>query len=366
MAKELGRLDIINQMIDIETLTSLIKRNCNISDARFWGTYSVCGLLLRLRELYRIEKGIRPWERIEQKEIGEWIGERENLWKELEDKDYTDIIVGGNVYNPFEVEKINEILEKKGLIYGAGYGLRMKPSFFLGELISKKTIEGYDVYIIGDEFVRDLSDYPAMLQGRVIFARLDVLKLLLWGKFDELRLRGPKGTLAFAFSRYGISPEDEPSEDIDRRISLIACDEIEAYIRHEIGEAFEGERLGDKWKRLLTGLLHPKAEFFVRSIKDLLSDSSEKGMIKYIIENQKESTLGFYITSLGGYRRVLFPEILSAFERFTETKDWGLIDDARRIGYKKAERYAEKLLSAYKNRALIDEIISELPLKNPI
>ena len=98
----------------------------------------LCGFLLRLRELYKSKKCIRPWDNIQQEEIGEWISDRENLWKELEDKDFGDITVNGNVYGPFEVEKINAELEKKGLVYGAGFGVHMKPSFFLADLISKE------------------------------------------------------------------------------------------------------------------------------------------------------------------------------------------------------------------------------------
>ena len=75
-------------MTDIQSLAPQIKRNCNISDARYWGMYSLCGLLLRLRELYKVEKGIRPWENILQQDMGEWITGRENLWQELEDKDF--------------------------------------------------------------------------------------------------------------------------------------------------------------------------------------------------------------------------------------------------------------------------------------
>lgn len=103
------------RMVDIGTLTFQVKRNCNISDAKYWGTYSICGFLLRLRELYRIEKCIRPWDKIQQEEMGEWISERESLWKELEDQDFADITVNGNAYGPFEVEKLNAELEKKGL-----------------------------------------------------------------------------------------------------------------------------------------------------------------------------------------------------------------------------------------------------------
>jgi len=89
-------------MIYLEALTLQIKTNCNISDARFWGDYSLCGFLLRLRELYRIENGIKPWEKTPQKEISEWISEREHLWQELEDKGFIDIAFDRNTYDPFE------------------------------------------------------------------------------------------------------------------------------------------------------------------------------------------------------------------------------------------------------------------------
>lgn len=339
------------KMIEIETLASQIKRNCNISDAKYWGSYSICGLLLKLRELYRIETGIKPWEKIPQKEIAEWISEREALWKELEDKDFDNIIIGGNIYAPFEVEKINRALEKEGLIYGAGYGVHTKPSFFLADLISKETVEGYDIYIAGSEYVRDLSDHPAMLQEKTIFARMDTTKLLLWEKFEELKLRGSKGALGFAFSKYGITPDEEPSEEIDKRLSMVAYSELETYIHHELGEGFEGEKLGNEWKSLLRDISQCRAELFARGIKDLLSDTSERGMLKYIIGNSKEGSLGFYIVSFGGYRRLLFPEILDAFERFVESNEWEFIEGARKAGYRKAEGYAERLLSAYRSTA---------------
>jgi len=346
-------------MIDIQSLTSQIKRNCNISDANYWGFYSLCGLLLRLRELYSVEKGMRLWEKIQQKDIGEWISDRENLWKELEDKNFGDITVNGNVYSPFEVEKINAEVEKESLLYGAGFGLHMKPIFFLADLISKEKIDGYDVYITGGEYARDLSDFPAMLQERVIFARVDTTKMLLWERFNELRCRRLKSALEYAFSKYGITPEEEPSEDIERRISLIARSEVETYIYHELGEAFEGQKIGDEWKDFLADFPRSKAELFARAIKDILADTSENGMLRYIIKNLKEGSLGFYIVFLGGFRKILFPEILNAFQKFTETGDWDLIDDARKAGYRKAEEYAGRLLSIYKSHKSEKEFIAK-------
>jgi hypothetical protein len=329
---------------DLKTLVSSIKNNCNISDAKYWGYYSLCGFLLRLRELYRSEKGMRPWEGINQKEIGEWISEREALWKKIETKDFGGIIIGEEVYGPFEIERINTVLEKENLLYGAGYGIHMKPSFFLADLLSKQYIEGHDIYIAGHEYVRDLAVYPATLQDASIFARVDTTRHLLWEKFEELRMKASKVSLSFAFSRFGITHGDEPSEDLYKRMFHVALSEVETYIYHEIGEAFEEVKLGREWKDLLIDFAGTKVEVFARGVKDLLSDTSEKGMIKYIIENKKEGSLGFYLVFLGGYRRPLFPEVTGAFESFVGTGDWRLIEDAREAGYKRALICAEKLL----------------------
>jgi hypothetical protein len=354
-------------MIDLKALISSVKKNCNISDAKYWGYYSLCGLLLRLRELYQSERGLRPWERINQEEISEWISERENLWKELEDKGFEDITTGEQVYGSFEVERINAALEKENLLYGAGYGIHMKPSFFLADLLSKKKVEGHVVYIAGREYARDLAHYPATLQDGVIFARVDTTRHLLWGKFEELRMRGAKGSLAFAFSKYGIKPEDEPSEDLYRRMFQVASAEVETYIYHELGEAFEETRLGDEWKDLLIDFSGTKIEVFARGVKDLLSDTAESGMIRHIIENRKEGSLGFYIVFLGGYRKPLFPEIIKAFEGFVESGDWGLIENARKTGYGKAEMCAERLIlfrREKRDQAWISEYIDKEMLKS--
>lgn len=337
-------------MIDIEKLARQVKRNCNISDAQYWGYYSLCGLLLRLRELYRTEMGIRQWENVQQKDIGDWITERESLWKELEDKDLGTISINGTVYSPFEVRQINAELEREGLIYGAGLGIHMKPSFFLADMVSKDINGVVTVYTAGTEYARDLSGHPAMLQDKIIFARVEPTKQLIWEKFEEMRCRGLKGALAFSFSKYSITKEEEPSEDIDRRISLIARSEIETYIHHELGEAFEGEKTGDDWKNLLTQIQNTKAEIFARSVKDILSDTTENGMLNFIINSKKEGSLGFYIVFLGGARKIIFPEILDAFQLFVDSGDWEFIDNARKAGYRKAEAYTDRLLAAYRNR----------------
>ena len=336
--------------LDIEALSAQVKENCNISDARFWGSYSICGLLLRLRELFRHERGMQLWEEMPQEIISGWIEDREHLWHEMESREFIDLSVRQAEFPPFDSEGINRILEKDGVLYGAGLGVRMKPSFFLAELLAKESLEGYEVIIAGREFVRDLAVYPAMLQGNTIFARRDALTTILWDKFEEIRLKKYKGALAYAFSQYDILPGDDVNESLYTRIAKIAEKETGTYIRHEIGEAYEGACLGEPWREMLSGPITMRVELFVRSIKDVLSDTSEKGMLKYIIEQGRKGSLGFYLASMGGFRTMIFPEIQELFPDFVEREDWRAVEKARETGYRKARDLASAVLDIFLNR----------------
>ena len=142
--------------------------------------------------------------------------------------------------------------------------------------------------------------------------------------------------------------------------------EADTYIYHEIGESFEGIHIGNEWKDLLSEIAHTRAEIFARSAKDILSDTSEHGMIQHIISNKKEGSLGFYIVFLSGFRKILFPEIVDAFQDFSKTGDWLSIESARKIGYRKAREYCGKLLSLYRNhpdKGLFAESIENEMLK---
>ena len=53
----------------------------------------------------------------------------------MEAESFEPLPVGGEHYDPFEIEAINRDLNPWGLAYGGGYGRFRKPHFFLGELL---------------------------------------------------------------------------------------------------------------------------------------------------------------------------------------------------------------------------------------
>ena len=78
-------------MSQSENIIRQVRRNCDISDAQHAGLYSTCGLALRLRDLYKWEHGLNPWEEKDTSEILDWIGEKEALWEKLFEAPYADL-----------------------------------------------------------------------------------------------------------------------------------------------------------------------------------------------------------------------------------------------------------------------------------
>ncbi len=68
---------------ELKSLTRQVLQNCDISDAYHSGLYSICGLALRLRDLYKWEKQLPPWEERDSSEILDWIDAKETRWEVL-------------------------------------------------------------------------------------------------------------------------------------------------------------------------------------------------------------------------------------------------------------------------------------------
>ena len=60
------------------TLIEEVRWNCDIASAGQAGHFSLCGLLMRLRQLYKWEHGLAPWREPEVADALDWIARREN------------------------------------------------------------------------------------------------------------------------------------------------------------------------------------------------------------------------------------------------------------------------------------------------
>lgn len=336
-------------MVSIEHIARQVRENCDISDAKYSGMYSVCGLALRLRDLYKWEKGIEPWGVIPSAKILEWIDKKEHKWEEIKDREFQKLKIDGEEYDPFDTQAVNRLLKPEGFLYGAGYAHAMKPSFFLARVEHSLEISACNVYILGKELARDLFTTPTLLQENDIFARGESMKYFLWDKIQEVSQSGKKA-LKCTLEFYGINEEEirADARNIKDKLNELADVELETYIHHEIGEAHDDVFEREEWREIVGSFPHSSVEVFARGVKDVLSDTNESGRLRHIIDKEKIGSLGLYVSFLRGFSRSIFPEIISSFWEFKKTCNWGIIEEARKIGYKNARDYAQKLVEVYR------------------
>lgn len=323
--------------------TSLIrdvKFNCDVSDAKYWGYFSICGLLMRYRDLFRSEMGLMPWDDIQRTEIIGWIRNKESRWAELESQDFRSIVIDGKTFLPFDASGINTVLIPRGLVYGAGYGMYMKPTFFLSELHAENDISGHRVYTAGREFARDLFSAPGMLQGRSILLRTEPLLVMLWEKLMESK----SGISSFLSNLPQIRDlYERPFTDpqVHAAIHHIAKQYADVVIRHELAESMEES---PEWKDLLAYTEDRNVEHFLRAVKDLVADTSAHGPIKSLIEKRDHALFGLFIAFMDGFRRLLYPELKKAYEDALSGRDWSLLEVARNNGHIKFTALKKNIL----------------------
>lgn len=316
-------------------LTNAIQYNCDISDARDSGIYSICMLVLKLRNLYKWEKSIPPWKEPEPAILLDWIAAKEEFWETIENLEFKNLPFNGSNFDPFAVEEINQALSGTKCVYGAGYGRAMKPVFFLAEMKEERRMENRRVIILDQEIVRELSSPFAMTQENTIYLRKDPLRFFFWDQFQEARETGKKAFLQ-ALDAYDV-PRTDGKADLKvlaARLDVIVDYEMEAIIHHELGELLDHTIARESFRKVVSLFPDTSIEYVLRAVKDALADTHENGMLGHIISRRKTSSLSFYVGLLGNLRQLLLPEIQPAYEKFLQTGDWGDMEAARIKGRK--------------------------------
>ena len=334
--------------MDPEHFITQVKLNCTISDSKSWGNFSICGLLMRMRELYLNEHSLSPWETVPLEKITAWIQEREKDWQELESEELHKIMVEGVSYDPFDVNGLNELLQNFRLVYGSGFGIMGKPTFFVAELFSAEELYDYCIYYAGRELCRDLAAYPAMLQGRCIYLRLDIVRTMLWDKFQTLRSGRFRDATERMFIEFGIGRNGEVSGAFAEGIGKISRRISDLFVLHETGEAFEDDHW-QEWGEVLASGIDKTTELYLRGVKDLLADTSDMGPLTAIVKKKDGYLLTAYAAFLEGIRKEIFSAFGGAFSQFTASGDWSFIEKTRAETYEKARRLKEDLVDLWKN-----------------
>ncbi len=340
----------------LRSLIEQVAYNCDVSDSRYWGFFSMCGLLMSLRILYMAKHDFAPWAQIDRDDISKWIAAKEARWDELEDEDFKDIEIDGTIYDPFDAVAINSVLAEKGLVYGAGYGLFKKPSFFLADLQSQTELRGCTVYFSAAEHERDLFTSPGMLRENQIFLRLQPLRVLLWDKFLESQAKNNRA-LAYAFLQYGLEAGQPMDEVFEKNFDELVRRYAEVILYHELGEVAEAI---PEWPDILLEVDTKESEFFLRAVEDLLSDTSEHGPLKRAIDAMDAANLSLHIALMDRYKVKMHAEVKDAFEDFMISRNWNEIDKARESVHDRLTLVRDRILETYNARTSKDDLIGRL------
>jgi len=305
----------------------------------------MCVYLLKMREYYRWEQQQHFTDKLSAKKIGNWLSRREALWETLEHRDYQPLLLRTNSFDPFESDRINHILVPDGLVYSGGYGIKSKPHFFLARLEQHKQYNGYNIYISGCEYARDLSSPPAMSHNQTIYIRRESFKRLLWERIEEWRWNQPKNAMARAIACY---PFDD---DQNAALDAMTNNEIKATILHEIGEIQAGKMLPD-WQAMMNDISFTPAEIIARAVRDHFADTLHT--LPELLTDQNTGTnqqanIHFYFSNLTAMRKHIYPSLMEAYQQWCKNGNIDQLHKNIAAGKKHWQKLAIEILALYQN-----------------
>jgi hypothetical protein len=314
--------------IDLASLTREIQHNCDISDARDHGIYSMCSMLLKLRNLYKWQKGLEPWDEPEPGDLLDWIDRQEHYWQEKQSGDFEPITNHQDQCQPYDVAAVNLLLEGSKMFYGAGLGRSLKAIFFLGEILDRKQLAGFPVVILGREIAREMASPFAMVQEGMIVLRRDPLRYFLWDHIQEMRGSG-RSSFRYFLDSHGLLEKGVLSQKrLRSEFEAMVDSEVDLFLYHEVGELIQHDFTETALQPLVAHFQGSVIEFVSRGVKDILADTDPQGLLTFLVENQRASTLSLYVSFQDGLRERLFPELRCSWQRFVDEGSWQPLLDA--------------------------------------
>ncbi len=185
---------------------------------------------------------------------------------------------------------------------------------------------------------------PALSQEGRIYIRREIVEAYLWDRIFFMNRSGKKA-LNRALSGFGVTEEDPSS--LKRHLPEIVRNQIETHIFHELGEILDPAVDRKAWRELLAAFPNTVIELLARTLKDLLADTSVFGTLPCIVRERDKTSLDLFAAFFDGLRRVLCPEMIEAYEKFSARQDWDLIAEAIRKVYTTSRKRAGILMDIF-------------------
>ncbi len=335
--------------VDIGALAAQVARNCLAADAHRWGYFSLCGLLLRLRELYKREAGLEPWARVDTASVLPWVGEREAAWVQLEDTEPEQLTICGVTLDPLDEDGVNRMLIPAGWLYVAGRGPGGLPLFVLGEIVERRELEdGVELFVVGRELAHDLVPVPAMCRPGRIVARRAAVRGHLWATLEEAAGAREPSPAAEACIEAGAALGaivGDPEAHIPLLERLVEG-QIAVAVAHERGELAEDRRRGGAWEALLLRARGTRAEMPARVLKDALADAGDGGLLQTLIARRDRIGLALRAAAGPWLLRKVLPEARTIWDA-SHAGRWQEAEVQRRAATVRLERRLDALFGLF-------------------
>ncbi len=313
--------------------TALIRQveaNCELASSQQAGSFSLCGLLMRLRLLYKWKHGLPPWREPEPEEVLAWVATLEAAWDAREGESCQELRVNGLALDPFNVEQVNAVLKPAGLVYGAGLCRDLAPTFFLGELSQVRQDEGLTILVMDRELARDLDGTPALRQGNLIYARRQALAYYLWDRLADPSEAGNR-FLKAGWARRTASlaePAERPRGASGGLGKVFRPGNWRPSLPTSWGKPGK-PRLAQALPAILELFPHTPLSHWIRAMKDALADVSSSGRLGYFIAGRRLRSFALMLAFQPGFYPLLLPELEPAFFTLTTAGDWEVVEQAR-------------------------------------
>ena len=311
--------------IDSE-LVSNVQYNCDVSDARFAGHYTLCIYLLKMREYYRWRHGLPLRESLAMPRVSDWVHRTEDRWESLETRTFEPVALGGERFDVFDDDGINRQLAGSGVVYSSGIGRFGKPVMFLAECLDSRSSDGLTVVVAGREYARELAAPPAMIRGRRIYLRRQSIERMLFEAVEEWRWHRREGPMQKVHEHYGFD------RDPDAALAALVDDQVDQLLLHERGEFEAGCRLEGDWDAMLADVASTRAESVARAVRDCLADCLV--VLPRLVDTGRSELVHFHVAMLTPVARELFPALPQAYRRWVDGASLGslssLADEAAR------------------------------------
>ena len=343
--------------LNLDLLLRQVRRNCDISDARYAGMFSICGLALRLRDLFKWERGLSPWEEGDPAEVLDWIGAREERWETLAQADFEPLAVDGGPVDPFEAERVNAALLPTGHWYGAGYARGLKPAFFVAAVEERREVEGCRVVALGRELARDLLTLPALSQGPLVLLRRDAAARALW---DQIAYVAPSARQALDAALDACGIADHRPASVRRGFGRLLRVQEELHLHHELGEILESTVRRGLWQEVVAAFPLTRVELVARRVKDGLADTHPVGPLRRFCRDRNTAGLALFMASCDRLARTILPELAQGCDALLVSGDWTAVEQAVTRGRRAACAHAKAIADAHaagpsRLEALIEE-----------